>query len=65
MNDLNEPILPDEYPVYFGFFYVCDGKIIENPLFGDESVSITVRELKARLPCSEVRRCDAVGRRLL
>ncbi|MDF1625625.1 MAG: hypothetical protein P1U84_05010 [Parvibaculaceae bacterium] len=32
MTDLDEPILSDDYPVYPGYAYVADGRIIACPL---------------------------------
>lgn len=51
--ELNEPVLPDHYPVYGDYAYVADGKVIRSDWHG-----ITVGELKRRLPAEEVRRCD-------
>lgn len=55
---LNEPILPDDYPVYAGYAYVVDGTPISSPLEGN------VLRLKASLKAKEVRRCDLVEREL-
>lgn len=57
-KDLNEPILADDYPVYGGYLYVADGKVVSSPLH--ES---TVGRLKRRLGATEIRRCDIYGRR--
>jgi hypothetical protein len=57
MEKLKEPILEDDYPVYAGYLYVCDGALYESELEG------TVKTLKARKGFAEVRRCDIVGRR--
>lgn len=54
--ELNEPILEDDYPVYYGYYYVADGKVIESDIQGN------VARLKAVGPYKEVRRCDIVGR---
>lgn len=53
---LDEPILPDDYPVYPGYAYVADGKPISSPIEG------TVARLKAAIKATEIRRCDLVGR---
>lgn len=59
MNNLNEPILPDDYPVYGGYCYVADGKVIQSDWH-----DITVKELKKWIGASEIRRCDIVGRKM-
>lgn len=56
-GELNEPILPDDYPIYGGYFYVADGQI-----YCSDWHDITVRQLKAREGFKEVRRCDFAGR---
>lgn len=59
MEELNEPLLPDDYPVFWDYLYVCDGKVIKSDIQG------TVRELKDDFDCMEVKRCDLVGRGLI
>lgn len=59
-TQLDERILPDNYPIYADYYYVADGKIYVSDWHG-----ITVGELKAREGFTEVRRCDLVGRGLL
>lgn len=39
-TSLNENELEDDYPVYWDYFYVCDGKVIRSDIQG------TVRQLK-------------------
>lgn len=56
--ELKEPVLDDDYPVYPGYLYVADGKVVECWL--DQA---NVRRLKAHLKVSEIRRCDIFGRR--
>ena len=56
---LNEPVLPDDYPIYGGYAYLADGK----PIISDWH-EITAAELKKRLGVTELRRCDLVGRGL-
>lgn len=58
-RDLNEPILSDDYPIYGGYFYVADGKVIRSDWH-----DVTVADLKRLLPAREIRRCDAVRRGL-
>lgn len=57
--ELNEPILEDDYPVYFDYLYVCDGKVIRSVIQG------TVKDLKRDTNTQEVRRCDISGRQKL
>lgn len=54
---LDEPVLPDSYPVYGGYLYVADGKVVSSDVFG------AVRDLKRDLKATQIRRCDIVGRR--
>jgi hypothetical protein len=55
-RELDERILPDDYPVYPGYVYVADGNPISSPIEG------TVRGLKRAIGAKEIRRCDLVGR---
>lgn len=57
MPELNEPVLPDDYPIYAGYLYLADGKVITSDWH-----EITVALLKRRLGAKEIRRCDIVGR---
>lgn len=57
---LNEPELPDNYPIYGGYWYLVDGK----PYLSDWH-GITANELKKRLKAKEIKRCDAIGRKLI
>lgn len=59
MNDrpLDEPILPDDYPVYGGYLYVVDGEVISSDWHG-----ATVGFLKHQIGATEIRRCDIIGR---
>lgn len=54
----NEDILEDNYPVYLGYYYVVDGKVISSGIEGD------VGRLKRNLNAKEIRRCNAVDRGL-
>jgi hypothetical protein len=58
MEYSNEIVLSDDYPVYFDYFYIVDGEVIQSPIRG------TVAELKEVLQAQEVKRCDGVGRGL-
>lgn len=53
MSDLDERVLPDDYPVNLDYFYVVDGKVIRSDIRG------TVFTLKAHTGAKEVRNCDA------
>ena len=59
---LNENLLPDDYPVYGDYLYVCDGKVIRSDVFG------TVLDLKRdlrnfyKLEAKEITNCDIEGR---
>jgi hypothetical protein len=55
-KELDEPVLENDYPVYFGYCYVCNGVAINSPVAG------TVADLKRNLNVQEVRRCDMAGR---
>lgn len=55
----NEPVLEDDYPIYFNYYYLADGKVVTSEWDG-----ITARELKTRLGAQEIRRCDFVARKL-
>jgi hypothetical protein len=57
-TDLNEPILPDDYPIYGDYLYVADGKVVRSDWHG-----ITAAQFKRREGITELRRCDIVGRR--
>lgn len=56
MENLNEHILPDDYPVHWDYLYVCDGKVTRSDIMG------TVRDLKRDTGAKEVMNCDMAGR---
>lgn len=56
-RELNEPELPDDYPIYAGYSYVADGRHITSEWHG-----ITARQLKIHLKASKLCRCDLAGR---
>jgi hypothetical protein len=56
----DETILPDDYPVYAGYWYLFDG----HPARSNFN-EITVKALKRYSGAKEIRRCDAVARNLL
>jgi len=53
----DEPVLPDDYPIYGNYLYVVDGKVTCSDWHG-----ITVLQYKAREGAKEVRRCDIDAR---
>lgn len=64
MVELNEPILPDNYPVFGNYLYVCDGKVVMCDLL-DGTVADLKRDLRShyKLEAKEIRRCDIAGRK--
>ncbi len=56
-DDLNESVLPDDYPVFGDYLYVADSKVIRSDWH-----DVTVGFLKRQLGVTEIRRCDIVGR---
>lgn len=58
-EELNEPVLPDDYPVYVDYWYVFDGKPARSNYH-----DITVAKLKRYSGAREIRRCDVVARKL-
>jgi hypothetical protein len=59
VRPIRETILPDDYPVYAGYAYVADGKVIVSDVSG------TVKLLKNDTGATEIKSCDLVGRNLL
>ena len=53
-----ETVLEDNYPVYPGYLYVADGKVITSEFQG------TVGRLKAVHKATEIRRCNIAARNL-
>lgn len=58
--ELDERVLPDDYPIYADYLYVADGEVVRSDWHG-----ITAREFKAHLRAGELRRCDIAGRQAL
>ena len=54
--ELDEPVLEDNYPVFYGYAYIADGKVILSDIEG------SVKNLKEYTKAIEIRRCDLVGR---
>lgn len=65
MDKLDEKELDNNYPVYCGYVYVCDGKVIKSDISG------TVLDLKKdlrnyyKLEAKIITSCDIVGRQNL
>lgn len=53
---LDERVLPDDYPVYWDYMYVADGKVIRSDIQG------TVAQLKREVGASVITSCDIYGR---
>ena len=52
--------LPNDYPVHYGYFYVCDGRVIQNLFF----IKGTISDLKNE-GAKIIMNCDIVGRGLM
>lgn len=52
----SEHVLEDDYPVFWDYLYVADGKVIMSPIKG------TVAQLKRETGAKEIRRCAMVER---
>ena len=63
-TELNEEILPDDYPVHGNYLYVCDGKVVRCDLM-EGTVKDLKRDLRNyyKLEAKEIRRCDIEGRK--
>lgn len=57
MSALNEPELPDDYPIYGGYWYVADGKPIQSDYH-----NITAARFKQHIGAKVLCRCDIYGR---
>lgn len=51
-----ETVLADDYPVYWGYAYAADGKVVSSDVQG------TVADLKRDIGATEIRRCEIVKR---
>lgn len=58
LGELDERELPNDYPVFFDYFYVVDGKPVRSPIQGK------IKDLKKELGVKVINRCDIVGRNL-
>ena len=59
---LNEKLLPDDFPGYGDYLYVCDGKVVRSDVFG--TVATLKRDLRGfyKLEAKEITNCDIEGR---
>jgi hypothetical protein len=57
-EELDERVLEDKYPVYYGYCYVADGRVISSDVSG------TVADLRRNLQAREIKSCDMNGRDL-
>lgn len=62
---LSETELPNDYPVYWDYLYVCDGKVIKSDIQG--TVADLKRDLRShrKLEAKVITTCDIEGRRKL
>lgn len=65
-KELNEDVLPDDYPVYADYLYVCDGKVVRCDLMAG-TVADLKRDLRDfyKMEAIEIRRCDVAGRKAI
>lgn len=62
---LNETELENDYPVYWDYLYVCDGKVVKSDIQG--TVADLKRDLRShyKLESKVITTCDIEGRRKL
>jgi len=62
---LNETELENDYPVYWDYLYVCDGKVVKSDVQG--TVADLKRDLRSnyKLEAKVITTCDIEGRRKL
>lgn len=62
---LAEKELDDNYPVYWDYLYVCDGKVIKSDVNG--TVADLKRDLREhyKLEAKVIKNCDIISRRQL
>jgi hypothetical protein len=65
MKKLHEKVLGDDYPVFYGHYYVCDGEVISSDIEGN--VGDLKYDLKTNygMKAEVITTCDCVGRGLL
>lgn len=61
---LNEKVLPDDYPVYGNYLYVCDGKVVMCDIM-QGTISHLKHDLRThyKLEAKVITSCDIIGRR--
>jgi hypothetical protein len=64
-KELNEPVLPMDYPIYSGYCYVVNGSPVVSMVTGDCHTLLNDLKERSAVEAYEVRRCDLVGRGLL
>jgi len=57
-KQLQERVLDNDYPVYWDYIYVADGKVVRSDIQG------TVSDLKRDLKAEVITTCDYFGRGL-
>jgi hypothetical protein len=62
---LNETELENDYPVYWDYLYVCDGKVVKSDIQG--TVADLKRDFRShyKLEAKVITTCDIEGRRKL
>lgn len=62
---LSETELPNDYPVYWDYLYVCDGKVVKSDIQG--TIADLKRDLRShrKLEAKVITTCDIEGRRKL
>jgi hypothetical protein len=62
---LNETELENDYPVYWDYLYVCDGKVVKSDVQG--TIADLKRDLRShyKLEAKVITTCDIEGRRKL
>jgi len=62
---LNETELQNDYPVYWDYLYVCDGKVVRSDIQG--TIADLKRDLRLhfKLEAKVITTCDIEGRRKL
>jgi hypothetical protein len=62
--EMAERVLEEDYPVYVGYLYVCDGEVISSDVEG------TIKDLRRdlrdyyKMEANVITSCDIFGRRL-
>lgn len=65
IDELEEEVIPNNYPVFPGYFYIADGEVVQSMVQG------TIKTLRADIltttgkKIKEFKKCDIVGRQKL